>query len=533
MPIAENDSLKIGSCVELHGLNRAEYNGDRGLIIRGLSKKTGRIQVLHFHKDSIDGKVIRVKPANLKLSNFFAEQGTRSNSRKKKVLVATKRICEGKLVLCEKPIFKTVRREYLDKIGLGMMTQFCDEDFIRVLCALGAYEELDHRTRELISDFSAPQTGSKTFNEMVRARINPLIMDQPEFRLKFDGEKTEYLEFIARMIVNSFPFKGETYYCEVLYQLGSWLSHSCDPNVRYDSTRNKGLGTFYASRDIEPGDIITFSLVTARFPRFMRRELIKLKYYFDCECESCTTGVDYSRALPCPKCLPPNRSSIHGVEVSKGFIFCHQSLVSGGSPWVCSNCKHHFATKDIDLDEEQELRRAKEAWNFEAKHQSITKINLNEAKHFWEKDRSAFGPYHWTTMSREKILCRVIIAGRGNETTPEEIEKHVHSLKQYSNLMSDDLNNELAGVIVRLVDYLVKNVPSMLPLGIRCLRYALRGVPDRPWDEGRRQICARLAKFEETKQKQPGANNENLPVSDEQLKNVMESLTRTLQSNTK
>merc|ERR1719193_1752207 len=109
MPVAEKGLLKIGSCVELHGLNRAEYNGDRGLIVRGLRKKTGRIQVLHFHKDSINGRVIRVKPVNLKISHFFVQQAIRSNSRKKKVLVATKRIGKGKLVLCEKPIFKTVR----------------------------------------------------------------------------------------------------------------------------------------------------------------------------------------------------------------------------------------------------------------------------------------------------------------------------------------------------------------------------------------------------------------------------------------
>jgi len=530
MPLEEKESLKIGSCVELHGLNRVEYNGDRGLIIKGLSKKTGRIQVLHFHKDCPSGKVIRVKPVNLQLSDFFVKQITRSKSRKKKVLVGTKRIRKGEIVFCEKPILKSVRKEYLDEIGLAIMTQFCDEEFTKVLCALAAYEELDPSTRELIKEFSAPETGSTVFHEMIRERVNPLIMDQPEFKSKFVEEKTEYLGFIARMIVNALPFKGETSNCEVLYLMGSWLSHSCYPNLRYDSIRNKGVGTFYAGRDIEPGDVLTYSHVTVRFPRFMRKELIRLQYHFECKCEACESGVDYTRALPCPKCLPSKGSSLHGIEVSKGFIFCDQSKVLSGAPWVCSHCETHFSSKATGLKKKQEFQRVKEAWNSEAKYRSISKMNLSEAKHNWEKDLLLFGPYHWATMSREKILCRVIIAGRGNETTPDEIEKHVHSLKQFANLISDDLNTEEGGLIVQLVDYLVKNVPSMLPLGIRCLRYTLQGVPNQAWDEGRRQICARLAKFEERKQQQPGINNEGESVSDEQLKNIMESISSTIQS---
>lgn len=529
MPTDHIESLKIGSNVELQGLNRVEYNGDKGVVTHGFDTKTGRIQVLHFHKTNPKGKIVRIKPENIKLSDIHVKLVTSSKSRKKKVLKATKRINKGELVFCEKPILQSVRRDHLDKIGLGFTAHFCDDSFLSLLCAFVAYDELDAGTRELINQFSAPQTGSTEFNDIIRARINPLIMEQPDFMKNFVRNKSEYLEFTARMVVNAFSYRGGTSSCEMLYQMGSWLSHSCDPNVRYDFKRNKGFGTFFASRDIEAGEVMTYSYLPSRYPRFMRREMLKQHWFFDCECDACTSGIDKCRALPCPRCLPSTQSSAE-ARVIEGFIFCDQSKVASGEPWVCFRCNNQFSTEATGLDEALEYQRAMQAQNFEAKHQTITKINFNEAKHDWEMDLSLFGPCHSTTMVREKILCRVIIGGRGNESTPNDIEKHVKNLKRYATLMSDDLDNEHCALIVRLVDYVVKNVPSLLPFGIRCLRYTLESVPNRSWDEGYRQICVRLAKFEESKQQQSGVNEKDTLVSDEQLKSLMNSLSQSLQN---
>jgi len=222
MPNTKQERFQIGSCVELKGLKRSEYNGDRAMVLRGMTKKSGRIEVLHFHRNSLIGRGIRVKPENLEPADFFVKLiNCSSKRRKRKAVVATKRIKKGELVLCEKPMFKSTRKEHLDKVGLGFILQFCDEQFTKCLCAIAAYEELDVDVREEIRKLSAPEAGSSSFDDIVRARINPLVMDQPEFREKFVEEKGEYLELVARMATNAFSFRSESPSCEVLYKMGS------------------------------------------------------------------------------------------------------------------------------------------------------------------------------------------------------------------------------------------------------------------------------------------------------------------------
>lgn len=149
--------------------------------------------------------------------------------------------------------------------------------------------------------------------------------------------------------LNAFSFQNSS---TALFEIGSKLTHSCDANTAYSSSRVRGCGCHIAIKSIEKGELITAEYVDAAQPTDMRREKLRSTKLFDCECDRCLQP-DLTRAVPCPSCHP-RQGSRGGMYLPVSVAWPTQGLSvhyaipgASGSDWVCESCKGTFGAADV------------------------------------------------------------------------------------------------------------------------------------------------------------------------------------------
>jgi hypothetical protein len=76
----------------------------------------------------------------------------------------------------------------------------------------------------------------------------------------------------------------------------SRMNHSCVPNVYFSFNSNSGKASFYAIRDVQPGDELTRSyLPDYCFDLTLRQSYLVGAYGFTCTCEACIDRSDRRR----------------------------------------------------------------------------------------------------------------------------------------------------------------------------------------------------------------------------------------------
>lgn len=96
----------------------------------------------------------------------------------------------------------------------------------------------------------------------------------------------ESAEMLARIQTNAHGITNGL----ALYPIASLINHSCSPNSVWNlSSRpvNAPIMEFRALKDIEAGEIITYSYVDLYTPRSVRLEILKSSYLFECTCNRC------------------------------------------------------------------------------------------------------------------------------------------------------------------------------------------------------------------------------------------------------
>jgi len=95
-----------------------------------------------------------------------------------------------------------------------------------------------------------------------------------------------------------------------------------------------------ATKDIQPGDelFLNYHAGNLLMDRDSRRYRLRLTKYFHCNCVRCTTGVDWTGGLPCPRCNPRTG----GLLDNPNGATAYRNFSQEGSPWVCNHCGGSF-----------------------------------------------------------------------------------------------------------------------------------------------------------------------------------------------
>ncbi|CAE7243832.1 unnamed protein product, partial [Symbiodinium necroappetens] len=93
---------------------------------------------------------------------------------------------------------------------------------------------------------------------------------------------------LAALPLNAFGLGPEGRDGHGLAPAASYINHSCVPNCVEQI--GEGCVRFFALRDIEPGEEITFAYLDLSLPLEDRKRLVKTSWDFSCDCARCRLG---------------------------------------------------------------------------------------------------------------------------------------------------------------------------------------------------------------------------------------------------
>lgn len=74
-----------------------------------------------------------------------------------------------------------------------------------------------------------------------------------------------------------------------LYGIASYISHSCEPNAKFEFLNGDHTLSVVALKDLQEGDELFVSYVSPDLSKKQRKKLIMDTYGFVCKCPKCTT----------------------------------------------------------------------------------------------------------------------------------------------------------------------------------------------------------------------------------------------------
>uniref|UniRef100_A0A7S1J1Z7 SET domain-containing protein n=1 Tax=Eutreptiella gymnastica TaxID=73025 RepID=A0A7S1J1Z7_9EUGL len=186
---------------------------------------------------------------------------------------------------------------------------------------------------------------------------------------------------------------GRELECSALYELGSKVTHSCEPNCL--CTMNGTTIEYRAIRNIKKHDMLTFSYISA-FDLWKstleRRRIMAPARFFECCCSRCV-GPDYTRRMRCPECKDPRMLYYMPGQVS----FVPTVGEKTETPWTCKNekCGKKWRDDELNLGLEQKIVSAVISTYFDV--QAGTIQDRATAKQMLQYCDQELGPYHFAS----------------------------------------------------------------------------------------------------------------------------------------
>jgi hypothetical protein len=142
------------------------------------------------------------------------------------------------------------------------------------------------------------------------------------------------LPLFGRCQTNNFVMWDEWLipYAEGAFAFASLLNHACRPNctVMYDKARLQVRSLSH----IQPGETLTICYVDAMTDRAARRQQLRSKYYFDCDCQQCqqprmepsssaqAAGADRKKQQPLDNSEPSISLTVnHMMDVMRQYLY--------------------------------------------------------------------------------------------------------------------------------------------------------------------------------------------------------------------
>eukprot|EP01064_Diplonema_japonicum_P025960 TRINITY_DN37383_c0_g1_i1.p1 TRINITY_DN37383_c0_g1~~TRINITY_DN37383_c0_g1_i1.p1 ORF type:complete len:617 (+),score=156.49 TRINITY_DN37383_c0_g1_i1:54-1853(+) len=147
--------------------------------------------------------------------------------------------------------------------------------------------------------------------------------------------------------INAWGFTAFEEEHRALFLLGSFLNHSCEPNVRYDTKDGREEAGFVALRDIHPAEELVVSY-SHHLSTAMRYEEMKHDRRFTCKCPRCA-DTDWARGRRCTDC-PHGVTYPTGTEDEAWKCTACRSLTApdkGDEKWITLLVETHIDLEDI------------------------------------------------------------------------------------------------------------------------------------------------------------------------------------------
>ncbi|ODN02234.1 Histone-lysine N-methyltransferase SMYD3 [Orchesella cincta] len=193
------------------------------------------------------------------------------------------------------------------------------------------YDEITHkkirrRFKDLVSHYSDLKCHARRMEqvEVMGKVVESILKFHPEIKMP---NQSELLGICGRIFVNTFSITDHE--CHTLgaglYLGASIFDHSCDPMAVANFE-----GTTIYLRNIKgipksmPIEKVTICYKDPLRPSWIRKELLKRHYYFECQCERCTSQLDDKSmcAIVCP---------------NKG---CNNEVYLEDKKFQCTKCGH-------------------------------------------------------------------------------------------------------------------------------------------------------------------------------------------------
>jgi len=259
----------------------------------------------------------------------------------------------GETVFTEEPLIVIPR----EKPSEGDTQIFDELERIAVSHSLGNnylfslvyFLRADFETRGRILEFFCPDLGDENPEYLKYLEVCNDVCKLPAFSPE---DPKALLRYLLVLRTNQHA-TGTDLECTGLYELGSKVTHACEPNCL--CTMNKTQIEYRAIRPIKKYDMLTFSYISA-FDLWKstleRRKLMKPARFFECCCARCV-GPDYTRRMRCPACKDPRL--LYYMPGQPSFVKTEGEPTD--TPWTCHNpaCGKKFGDGDVDTRREQHL----------------------------------------------------------------------------------------------------------------------------------------------------------------------------------
>jgi len=300
------------------------------------------------------------KPAASKLHEYIT---LRMDNSLGTHLLAAKRFDVGELIISEAGI---IRIPDLSREERGSLhTRFGDRAaFLAPAVCVDWAKVDDDKKHALLDLFWAHPLFRSADSALLKDNMPPcqkLIEVNPTLQSRWDAQSLAQFLHVVDLNIHRDDEVAEHASFAGLFVLGSKFSHSCAPNCRWSFSDNGEL-QYHAIRNIEPGELLTFSyvgngmnLVVSTMDR--RQRLATL--WFVCKCSRCT-GPDLSRQMICPKCgaarcIPVYEAGDSGMNWKGDRPL--RDLLPEAQRWLCTACNASSSSSDMPLQVEAELGR--------------------------------------------------------------------------------------------------------------------------------------------------------------------------------
>lgn len=132
----------------------------------------------------------------------------------------------------------------------------------------------------------------KEIDKLFREDFDIFYDENPRLRAE------ELVQMDSCLTVNSMIL-GSGVHALMLY--GSFINHSCEPNLGYQSTlsnKSERVGVFQAKRAIAAGEELTISYIDHEMPYLFRAMALKRQYGFECSCRKCVREQKFDIIIP-------------------------------------------------------------------------------------------------------------------------------------------------------------------------------------------------------------------------------------------
>ena len=219
------------------------------------------------------------------------------------IVVAIKEYEIGDLVIVERPTLVWERDTMSLFYFLNLARSFSELTSDRKVLIMGMYHPKLFNNHEIDT--------SKALRDFLKEANLP-FPPGANFTKSFDLKTFDAIDMpslISIVSTNAHTFQDKF---SALFDYGSKVQHSCDPNCSYSSTT--GSLVYTAIKKILIGDNISFTYVDVLETTDIRREILLRDKHFYCMCDRCV-DVDYWRGFTCvggcggrsyPQCVSQN-----------------------------------------------------------------------------------------------------------------------------------------------------------------------------------------------------------------------------------